>query len=304
MSSTQSRYWCFTVNNYSEDYEQTIQDLIEDHGAEYVVAGREVSLSGTRHLQGFVIFKQRKRFGAVRRSLPAAHIEAARGTPFQAATYCKKENDFIELGEAPVDRPTRSGQNVFDGFLEWVKDYHRENGRRPSEREIGQQYPALYVRYHKMLQKLIGHNLPLPVIQDGELRDWQINLNNQLTQESEDRVVNFYVDSDGGAGKSFFTRWFLSNNEQCQVLSIGKRDDIAHVIDPHKSVFIFDIPRGGMEFLQYSVLEKIKDRLVFSPKYEGETKVMVHKCHVVVFCNEQPDQSKLTHDRFNIIQLS
>jgi len=53
-----------------------------------------------------------------------------------------------------------------------------------------------------------------------------------------------------------------------------------------------------MEYLQYSFLESVKDGMIFSPKYDSTTKFMEQKCHVVVMCNELPDISKLSRDRY------
>jgi hypothetical protein len=112
----------------------------------------------------------------------------------------------------------------------------------------------------------------------------------------------FYVDDEGGKGKSWFQAWYLTKNpEKTQVLSAGKRDDIAHTIDKTKSVFFFNIPRGGMEYLQYPILEQLKDRMVFSPKYNSTMKFLTAVPHVVVFCNEHPDMNKMSLDRYIII---
>jgi hypothetical protein len=88
------------------------------------------------------------------------------------------------------------------------------------------------------------------------------------------------------------------------LLAPGKRDDLAHAIDVSKSVFLFNVPRGSMEFLQYGVLEQLKDRVIFSPKYESTTKVILQKTHVVVFCNEEPDLTKMSADRYVIRNLN
>ena len=78
---------------------------------------------------------------------------------------------------------------------------------------------------------------------------------------------------------------------------------MAYVIDISKSIFLFDIPRGSMEYLQYSILEQLKDQMIFSPKYESVSKVIPHKVHVVVFCNEEPDRNAMTEDRYKITYL-
>nr|AUF34970.1 putative replication-associated protein [uncultured virus] len=91
--------------------------------------------------------------------------------------------------------------------------------------------------------------------------------------------------------------------DKVQILSGGKRDDIAHAIDPSKQIFLFNVPRGGMEYLQYTILEQIKDRMVFSPKYNSQTKILRNRAHVVVFSNEMPDIEKMTHDRYDYFEF-
>lgn len=88
------------------------------------------------------------------------------------------------------------------------------------------------------------------------------------------------------------------------MLSSGKRDDVAHAIDETKDVFLFNIPRGGMEYLNYTVLEQIKDKMVFSPKYNSRTKIFRQNTHVIVFCNEEPNMAKMTRDRFHCVNLN
>ena len=68
----------------------------------YVIAGREVGVGGTPHLQIFVYFQHGKSERSVRAMLPGCHVERARGTPEQAADYCRKEDtDPYERGERP-----------------------------------------------------------------------------------------------------------------------------------------------------------------------------------------------------------
>ena len=106
-------------------------------------------------------------------------------------------------------------------------------------------------------------------------------------------------------GEKFFCRWMLTRHpEKVQILSVGKRDDIAHAIDVSKSIFLFNMPRGGMEYLQYTILEQLKDRIIFSPKYASCTKVLYYQPHVVVFSNEEPDMTKMSADRYIIRNLN
>ena len=167
--------------------------------------------------------------------------------------------------------------------------FKNEAGRLPSIRDIAKEYPVLYLRYSRKLQDLIRHLNPEPVLEgaDSVLRPWQESLHQCLLgAPPDDRAILFYVDEEGGQGKTFFQRFMVSNYpEEVQILSVGKRDDIAHALDDTKRIFLFNIPRGGMEYFNYTSIEQIKDRMIFSPKYDSRTKILTTNPHVVVFCN-------------------
>ena len=138
---------------------------------------------------------------------------------------------------------------------------------------------------------------PTPGLVTGDPRPRQEELGQTLTAEPDDRTVIFVVDPEGGVGKSWFIKWWQTeHSELTQILSIGKRDDLALTIDESKRYFLFDIPRSQSEYLQYSVLESLKDRIVFSPKYGTSDPSMqlwtetwtgvrhLHKCNAL-FCS-------------------
>lgn len=304
-TNRKSPYWCFTINNFVADDEAFLRDLFGTGQVHYLVFGREIADTGTPHLQGYIEFNTRRSFNQVRQLFRRAHLEPRNGSAFQAAEYCRKDLDYEEFGESPRNVPVRTGSTgLFATFVSYCSTYYDTHGSAPSERTVAREFPHLFVRYSARLMSLVDHLCPVPNIQEGELRDWQIDLNNTLQQEPDDRTVLFYVDEEGGKGKSFFYRWFYSNNEsKTQLLSVGKRDDIAHAIDTTKTHFLFNIPRGGMEFVQYTIFEQLKDKVVFSPKYTSCTKILRSNTHVVVFCNEAPDRSKMSDDRYFIVNL-
>lgn len=290
----QSRRWSFTLNNYSDAEVEHLREL--GTAVRYLVFGREVAPdTGTPHLQGFVIFESPKRLNACKLLVSnRAHVEPARASSEQNATYCKKENDFEEFGSLPGPA---GKTNQFDELKAWVLNQHP----RPTPAMVAAEFPSLFIRYGRIME-WIELITPTIVPVDGEYRPYQANLASLLEAPADSRKVNFVVDTVGNTGKSWFIRkWLSTHKDETQILSIGKRDDLAHAIDPSRKYFLFDLPRSGVEYLQYSVLEQLKDRFVFSPKYCSRTKVLEHQPHVVVFMNEAPDMNKLSADRYNII---
>lgn len=293
-----AKRWCFTLNNYTP---AELTALIDSAGSfDYLCFGRERGNNNTPHLQGFFILPIKKRLNNVKAlpGLARAHFEKARGTNEQAATYCKKDGDYDEYGEIPQSR--QGERSDFDELKEWIK----EQESRPTDRDVAEQFPSLWGRYRHACISFMDLFSPRPQLVTGELRPWQEQLNNRLGEPAHDRHVMFLVDENGNSGKSWFTRYLYTENpDDMQMLSVGRRDDLAHAIDPTKSLFVFDVPRGGMEHFQYSVLEQLKNRMVFSPKYDSRVKILGKTPHVVVFCNEEPDRTKMSRDRYKITHI-
>ncbi|UOF80439.1 rep protein [Lamposivirus ageladense] len=290
------RRYCFTLNNPTEEEIARINAL----EVKYIVYGHETGDNGTPHLQGFVIFNHSLQFNTVKNKLgERVHVEATRGTTDQAANYCKKDGNYVERGEYSSAQGKRSD---WDAYKEWVLDL----GRVPSRAEIVTCHPSLYARYRKACLDYAEALVPPPVLVEGEPRlGWQLIVGNIVNTVPNERHIHFVVDPDGNSGKSWMCKWYLTKYpERTQVLKIGKRDDLSYCIDIDKDIFLFDIPRGQMTYLQYSVLESLKDRMIFSPKYESAFKILRNVPHVIVFSNEQPDMNALSRDRYKIINVN
>lgn len=292
---SQRKRWCFTLNNYTPaEYDRIIGN---PDSFEYLVVGKERGESGTPHLQGFFILVTKLRLNQVKALISdRAHFEAARGTPEQASLYCKKDGEFFEHGELPQSQGKRTD---FERLKDWIKQLDTP----PAHRDIAEEFPSLWGRYRTSCLDFVELFGPRPNICEGEFKPWQRQLDDLINGPPNNRRVTFVVDPRGGKGKSWLTRYWYSKRDDVQRLSIGKRDDLAFAIDSSKRLFVFDIPRGQSEFLQYSVLEQLKDQLVFSPKYQSSTKVLPHPPHVIVFMNERPDMTKMTRDRYHIFNL-
>ena len=144
-----------------------------------------------------------------------------------------------------------------------------------------------------------------PCAEGSTLRDWQNQLHAVLTDNcTDDRSILFYVDPEGNTGKSWFCRYMLDNYpERVQMLGVGRVTDIAYMVDPEMDIFLIDCERSASEFLQYRVLEQMKNRLVTSTKYTAQMKVIRKTPHVVVFMNEEPDMNALSADRYIVERI-
>ncbi|WAE43137.1 MAG: replication associated protein [Cressdnaviricota sp.] len=79
--------WCYTNNN------PLPTESIPDSEVVYHIFGNEIAPeTNTPHQQGFVIFQKRLRLTAVKKFLPRAHWEIAKGTDEQNVTYCSKSD--------------------------------------------------------------------------------------------------------------------------------------------------------------------------------------------------------------------
>lgn len=110
-SRRQGKRWCFTLNNprpsdcFSED------DCINPEHFSYLIIGNEVApKTGTPHLQGFIIFKDKVRLSWIINNIfvnpetgkGRASWFLCRGSPEQNIKYCSKGGDFKAMGDPGV----------------------------------------------------------------------------------------------------------------------------------------------------------------------------------------------------------
>jgi len=299
-SYPQSANWCFTINNpVATDYAQ-----LTAYGptAKYLIYSDEVGDTGTPHIQGFLIFSKRVRRTTVKAILPRAHLEASKGTAAQASEYCRGGGNtgkplsanVVVFGQLPNVPGTT---NLYESFRNWVL----EQPIKPSAALVAYKYPSLFLRNGRT-QVFIDAIYPTAAAVGAACRPYQQGLADILDQPPNPRKIIFVVDPVGNSGKSWFANnYFRSHPEFTQILSIGKRDDLAFAIDERNHVFFIDLPRSTSEYLQYSILEQLKDGRVFSTKYESRVKWLVNDAHVIVLMNEYPDMTKLSQDRYELI---
>lgn len=153
---SQNRSWCFTLNNPEPGELDELQDF---QHTRYLVYQLECApTTGTLHYQAYVEFHQPVRFNALKRLIPRANIRARRGTRDEARNYCMKDDTRVE---PPVE------------YGEWIKGRgHRTDLQKVAElvqskvplREIVDEHPLEYIKFHKGIEKLMSFYKPEKLI--------------------------------------------------------------------------------------------------------------------------------------------
>lgn len=251
-----SRRWIFVINNYTNEMFDTLTRTFKEKKWIYVM-GKEVGEKGTPHIQGYLEAKNAIRFNTLKKMMPTAHIEKAKGTREDNLTYCSKE------GQA--------------------------------ERTIPKSLKEQYDEYMQTIYK------------DIKWHDWQQNVLDLLKTKANRRTIHWFWETKGNVGKSFITA-YIEWKYKCIIIN-GKQADIFNGIktylDTEKTfpeVVIVDIPRTNEKYVCYSTIEKIKDGIMYSGKYEGGT-IRLLPVHMIIFANFPPIESNISEDRWNITEL-
>lgn len=133
---------------------------------------------------------------------------------------------------------------------------------------------------------------------------WQEKIIDLLNESPDKRTVNWFWEEDGNTGKSFLTK-YIEWKYKCIIVN-GKQTDVFNGIrtylenkKQYPEVVIVDIPRTNREYVCYGTMEKIKDGLMYSGKYEGGV-IRLLPVHLIVFANFPPEERKLSEDRWEI----
>lgn len=291
---SKSRHWCFTINNPTEETERHLSTL--KNTVEYLIYGREVGEQGTPHLQGYACFPSRRSLRQVTDYFTGGHCSIARHIG-KSITYCKKDGDFVEIGEPP--KKAQGKRNDLESFKEDVK------GGMSNVDEITEVHSNVVARYPRFVERYMRMHMERPVVETHPLREWQEKLNSDLKKTADDRTIVFLVDHDGNQGKTWFCSYYQNLHPQdTQIILPGKKQDMAYALREDIRVLFVDAPRSKQgDYLQYDFLEEVKNGRVFSTKYDSRMKTFKPP-HVVVAMNEYPKMDMLSSDRYDVRELS
>jgi len=151
MPAKQVRSFCFTLNNYSE--EDIVKVRAFSAKCRYLVFGLEVGESGTPHIQGYAQLINRIAFNTLKKLFPTMHIEETRGTPEEAATYCKKDGVIEEFGELAT--VAKGGKDEKARWLSVI-----ELAKKGDLDAIAESDPSAYLRMYGTLRQIAKDHLP------------------------------------------------------------------------------------------------------------------------------------------------
>lgn len=141
------KHWCFTINNYTDVDCESLDQL----PCAYLVYGKE-GANSTKHLQGYITLEKKLRRTGLKKLFRnnGVHLEPMRGTPEQAASYCKKEGNFIERGILPSGKGARTD---IVAFREAIKS-------GATIKQLIEDHTTCTFRYYNTMERIRLHYAP------------------------------------------------------------------------------------------------------------------------------------------------
>lgn len=290
------RSFCFTIFQFNEETKSIYNNDNFKKEFKYILIGLENTQNNKQHLQGFAILWHPKRLNGIKQlfGCDSMHIENMRGTIMQNYEYCSKENNiYFEHGNKDIcgqgkrtdlmQIATKIDNNNYKNFGECVRDNIDD-----------------YAKYPHLI-KTLYETKPLPKDDNFTPNKFQQDILNIIETEPNGRTINWICDPEGGKGKTRLCK-YLYLNKNGFYASGGKNNDIFHSYNNEELIMI-DIPRCNEDFINYGAIEKLKDGIIFSGKYNSGTKMRLNECHLFVFANCMPEMHKMSLDRWNIINI-
>lgn len=140
-----------------------------------------------------------------------------------------------------------------------------------------------------------------------KLRKWQAQLLGEMDAHGpDDRSVFWIMDTKGGSGKTWFTKYMYKlDPEGTAWLQNGKTHDLIKIIVDQSinlKLVTFDLCRSNEERINWDAIERIKNGMIMSTKYEVESTI-IDSPAVLCFANFEPDLKKLSTDRWIVYEI-
>jgi hypothetical protein len=170
--------WCFTINNYTPQDVRAVQLLIYGPEAIVGIAGFEISVTGTPHIQGFVRLNRRLSLNQILARLGVgAHCEVAKGSDIDSVIYCSKGNNVFVLRPPDPDHDPQGSAIVAAAQTLTLEQF------------VGL-YPDVWLQHRTTLEKIM---LVAAIAKTG-------------TRDGDLRAKNLWIWGVPGIGKSWLAR--------------------------------------------------------------------------------------------------
>ena len=280
-SGNKYRNWVFTWNFDSDQIPaEQLDRYLKSNTEKYVFQEEEGEETHRRHYQGSFRTTIRKRHSTLLKefydefgNIDNLTINRMCGTWQESYSYCTKEE-------------TRKGPIYQSRFLK-------------------EQYQEEYK----------GNDLEILNDRDSWF-PWQSTIADKIFVQdtftcsiADDREILWIEDTEGCTGKSKFTKFICSTNDDIIKLPFGTSSQLRSAVinaGPRK-VYAIDIPRtvGEDDDLTalLSVIEDIKNGFVVSSMYGKYQDLMMEPPHVLVFSNEPAPIGLMTKDRWTVFKI-
>jgi len=279
-----------------ESFKSIGSDIMPD-GVGYMVGQVEKCPNTQKlHLQSFIQLKKEgsKTFYQSIIGDPVANVQFQKfGDGEAMIQYCKKEDSRVE-GPWEYGEFAKKGSN---------KRKLREAVERSPER-MEDEDPKVYRR---VMARICQEEFVEKFTFNHQKKAWQDKLEVIISQPADDRKIIWIYGERGNEGKSTYAKklftegWFYTRGGKVQDILYG------YAMKP-KAHVVFDIPRSQKDYINYSVIEQLKDGLCTSIKYEPIMIARFQPIHVVVMANFKPnmgeDSAQLSEDRVILIDCS
>lgn len=235
------RPWCFTINNWTDDDWERLQQLPVKYAIKYLIYGKEICpTTGTPHLQGYVAFESPILFSSVRKKLPRARLIPAKGEAKANRVYCSKSNDFVEYG----DMPQQGKRNDIDTIRDLIKE-------------------------GAGMEQIVDKATSYQSMKTGEML-----LKYKEKKRDFKPIVKWYYGATG-TGK---TRTANEENEGKRIYTAMETSRWFDGYDAHEVLIIDDMRR---DFIKFHNLLKLLDRYEFRIETKGGSRQMLAKVIII-----------------------
>jgi hypothetical protein len=150
------------------------------------------------------------------------------------------------------------------------------------------------------------HNIELPKKLNtiNKLSNWQQEIVDIIDNEPDHRTIHWYYDLIGNTGKTSLCKYLCINRQDCIYIN-GSAKDMKYAVTNLKikpKTILIDYARDQETHISWQGIEELKNGIFFNTKYESAM-VIYETPHIICFANFIPQLTKLSVDRWNIINI-